>query len=242
MKRSAIALALTLACAFAVASVAVAAGDPGATSGAAAARAARLRLEPLGDSITYGQQSSTGNGYRGPLWNELTREGHPLDFVGSVRAGSMADPDNEGHPGWRIDQIAGIADSSLARYKPTVVMLMVGANDLIQNFQVSTAPDRLSALVDQIVADDPTATVLVANLLVSTNANIARAEPAYNMTIPTMVQSKQSDGKHVVFVDMGVVTAADLADGEHPTDGGYQKMAAAWSSAIKAAVARGWIA
>jgi lysophospholipase L1-like esterase len=83
--------------------------------------------------------------------------------------------------------------------------------------------------------------VLVANLLVSTNANIALAEPAYNVAIPPMVASKRSEGKRVMFVDMSAVTTADLADGEHPNDVGYQKMADAWSNGIQAAIADGWI-
>src|SRR4051794_23956151 len=78
---------------------------------ASAAAPASLRLMPLGDSITWGVGSSSGNSYRGFLWNRLAAEGHTLDFVGSGRSGTMSDPDNEGHSGWRIDQIAGIADS-----------------------------------------------------------------------------------------------------------------------------------
>ncbi|CAM5453795.1 hypothetical protein [Streptomyces afghaniensis 772] [Streptomyces afghaniensis] len=58
-----------------------------------------LRVMPLGDSITWGVGSSTGNGYRGPLSNKLAADGHPLDFVGTVQNGSMSDPGNEGHSG-----------------------------------------------------------------------------------------------------------------------------------------------
>ncbi|MEU9919631.1 hypothetical protein AB0H99_47240, partial [Streptomyces sp. NPDC051001] len=42
------------------------------TAGVAPASAASttpLRVMPLGDSITWGVGSSTGNGYRAPLWN-----------------------------------------------------------------------------------------------------------------------------------------------------------------------------
>jgi lysophospholipase L1-like esterase len=207
----------------------------------AAAAPSSLRLEPLGDSITDGYQSTTGNGYRGPLYDELKSEGHTLDFVGSLRAGTMADPDNEGHSGWRIDQIAGITDSSLATYKPNVITLMIGTNDLGQNYQVSTAPARLNSLVDQIMADDPTVTLLVANLIVSTSAPVVAAEPAYNAAIVTMVQAKQAAGKHVAFVDMSSLTTADLYDSLHPNDGGYQKMADAWNKGVQAADAAGWI-
>nr|WP_308437490.1 GDSL-type esterase/lipase family protein [Streptomyces lacrimifluminis] len=101
---------------------------------------------PLGDSITWGVGSSTGNGYRGPLWDRLAADGHPLDFVGTLRGGSMPDRDNEGHSGFRIDQIASLADASLTRYRPNVVTLEIGTNDLNGNYQPSTASARLKSL------------------------------------------------------------------------------------------------
>jgi lysophospholipase L1-like esterase len=106
----------------------------GTAAGVAPASAASdtpLRVMPLGDSITWGVGSSSGNGYRGPLWNELAADGHPLDFVGTVRNGPMSDPDNEGHSGYRINEIAALADASLTRYRPNVVTLHIGTNDLI---------------------------------------------------------------------------------------------------------------
>jgi lysophospholipase L1-like esterase len=251
MKRTAVvpALALVTALVTAWAAPAQAAGNtrtPAVQAQAAkpalAEQAVPLRLEPLGDSITYGTQSSTGNGYRQPLWNALTGEGYTLNFVGSVQSGSMADNHNEGHPGLRIDQISALTDSSLATYKPNIITLMAGTNDMVQDFQESTAPTRLSSLIDQILADDPTATLLVANLTIGTNANIAAGEPAFNATIPGIVQSKQAAGKHVVFVDMSALTAADLAaDGIHPNDAGYQLMADAWNTGVQTATSNGWI-
>ncbi|WP_405014631.1 ricin-type beta-trefoil lectin domain protein [Kitasatospora sp. NBC_01539] len=231
----------TAAPAHAAAPAQVQAAAPAQVHAAALAATTALRLEPLGDSLTYGSHSSAGNGYRQPLWNALTAAGYRLDFVGSVREGTMADADNTGLPGWRIDAIASITDGSLATYKPNVVTLMAGTNDLVQKHDVSTAPDRLSALVDRILADDPGVTVLVANLIASTNPDVAAAEPAYNAAIPPMVRTRQSAGKHVQFVDMGAVTTADLVDPEHPGDAGYRKMADAWSRGIQAAAAAGWL-
>ncbi|MFD0636486.1 ricin-type beta-trefoil lectin domain protein [Catenulispora yoronensis] len=153
----------------------------------------------------------------------------------------MADPDNEGHSGYRIDQVAALTDASLATYKPNVVTLIVGTNDLFQQYQVATAPARLSALVDKILADDPGVTVVLADLPVSTDVNVAAGEPAYNGAIAPLVQAKQAAGKHVQYVDMGALTVADLADTEHPNDVGYQKMADAWNAGIQAAAAAGWI-
>ena len=212
--------------------MAVPASASAATSGPA------LRIMPMGDSITEGYQSSTGNGYRQQLWNDLTGEGHFLDLVGNSRDGSMTDPDNEGHSGWRIDQIAGIADATLAKYKPNVITLMIGTNDLNQPYQPTTAAGRLSSLVDQITSDDPTATVFVASLILTTSPTENQYWASYNATIPGMVSSKQSAGKHVVYVDMShALGTGDLYDSLHPNDGGYAKMGDVWAAAVHAAAA-----
>src|SRR3954469_12103439 len=212
---------------------------PSATRAAAAATP--LRLMPLGDSITWGVGSPSGNSYRGFLGNKLTAEGHTLDFVGSGRNGTMSDPDNEGHSGWRIDQIAGIADSVLARYRPNVVTLEIGTNDLNGNYQIPTAADRLHALLDQITRAAPDATVLVGTVIISTSGTEEANRPAFNAKLPGIVQAEQAAGKHVRLVDMSALTAADLSDSLHPNDSGFGKMADAFNAGIQAADAAGWI-
>ncbi|MFE6620047.1 ricin-type beta-trefoil lectin domain protein [Streptomyces sp. NPDC057740] len=212
----------------------------GVTS-ASAAPNTPLRVMPLGDSITWGVGSSTGNGYRGPLWNQLSADGHPLDFVGTVRGGSMSDPDNEGHSGYRIDQIAALADASLTRYRPNVVTLHIGTNDLNGNYQPSTAADRLKSLVNQVTADVPDATVLVASLVVSTSGSEEQYRAAYNQATRQIVSEAQAAGKKVAFVDMSGLTTADLADTLHPNDSGYQKMADAFRRGVQAADSAGWL-
>ncbi|WP_406335934.1 ricin-type beta-trefoil lectin domain protein [Streptomyces sp. NBC_00203] len=208
---------------------------------AAAASTTPLRVMPLGDSITWGEGSSTGNGYRGPLWDKLAADGHPLDFVGTLRGGSMSDPDNEGHSGYRIDQIATLADASLTRYRPNVVTLEIGTNDLNGSYQPTTASARLKSLVNQITAAAPDATVLVASLVVSTSGSVEQYRAAYNQAIPQIVSEAQATGKHVAYVDMSSLTTADLADTLHPNDSGYRKMADAFHRGIQAADSAGWL-
>src|SRR5262249_13855023 len=128
----------------------------GSTVLAAPARASLatrpIRVMPLGDSITYGVGSSSGSSYRADLWRRLvTQAGYNIDFVGSQRSGSLPDTDNEGHSGWRIDQIAASVDGWLSTYQPDVVLLHIGTNDMNQNYQVDTAPQRLGALIDRIL-------------------------------------------------------------------------------------------
>ncbi|MCX5214707.1 ricin-type beta-trefoil lectin domain protein [Kitasatospora sp. NBC_00240] len=240
-KRSTAGLLAALTVASGLAAVLPATTATAADARPAAAAPAALRVLPLGDSITWGVGSPSGNSYRGFLANQLTAEGHTLDFVGSGRNGSTADPDNEGHSGWRIDQIAAITDATVARYRPNVVLLEIGTNDLGQNYQVPTATDRLSALIDQITRGAPDATVLVGSVIVSTSGTEEANRPAFNQKLPGIVQAKQSAGKHVRLVDMGALTAADLSDSLHPNDNGFQKMATAFNSGIQAADAAGWV-
>ena len=208
---------------------------------ASAASNTPLRLMPLGDSITWGVGSSTGNGYRGPLWEKLAADGHPLDFVGTVRGGSMSDPDNEGRSGYKIPQIAALADASLTRYRPNVVTLMIGTNDLNESYQVSTATARLRSLVDQITGAAPDATVLVASLVVSTSGSEEQHRAAYNQAVPQIVRDAQAAGQRVAYVDMNSLTTADLADTLHPNDAGYQKTADAFHRGVQAADGAGWL-
>ncbi|WP_422125729.1 SGNH/GDSL hydrolase family protein [Streptomyces graminilatus] len=221
--------------------VAAATGTGPSPGAVRAAAPTALRLMPLGDSITWGFASPTGNGYRGHLWNRLRAEGHALDFVGSGRNGNMSDPDNEGHGGWRIDQIAGIADSVLARFRPNVVTLEIGTNDLNGNYQIPTAPDRLRDLLDRITRAAPDATVLVGTVIISTSGWEEANRPAFNAKLPGIVRAQQAAGKKVGLVDMSALTAADLADSLHPNDNGYRKMADAFNAGIEAADRAGWI-
>jgi len=206
------------------------------------AQSAGLRLMPIGDSITAGYRSSTGNGYRGPLWPELINDGDALDFVGSQRSGVMFDPDNEGYFGDRIDQIAGLINGELALYQPNVVLLHIGTNDLGQNYQLSTAPNRLASLIDQILAADPGVTILVAQLIPNSTGWVQSDINAYNSQIPGIVQARVNAGKHVYTVSMSSLNLGDLNDGLHPNDGGYQKMADNWHAGIKQVISMGWVA
>ena len=58
----------------------------------------QLRILPLGASIVYGLKSPDGNGFRHALREQLIASGNPVNMVGSVQAGTMADNDVEGWP------------------------------------------------------------------------------------------------------------------------------------------------
>jgi len=193
-----------------------------------------VRVMPLGDSITEGTQ--VPGGYRIGLWQRFTSNGFRVDLVGSQFNGpaSLGDHDHEGHPGWRIDQIDANIVGWLQTTTPHTVLLHIGTNDVLQNFSLSTAPNRLSTLIDHVTNTAPTAEVFVAEIIPLANSGQDSAARTFNAAIPGIVQSKVNAGKHVHLVDMhSALTTADLTDGVHPTAGGYDKMAATWLTALR---------
>jgi len=189
---------------------------------------------PLGDSITEGTQ--VPGGYRIGLWQRLVNGRFTVDLVGSQFNGpaALGDHDHEGHPGWRIDQIDANINGWLGTSQPHTVLLHIGTNDILQNFNVSTAPNRLSTLVDHITNAVPNAEVFVAQIIPLANSGQEAAVRTFNAAIPGIVQSKVNSGKHVHLVDQhSALTAADLTDGVHPTASGYDKMAAVWFNALQ---------
>jgi lysophospholipase L1-like esterase len=189
---------------------------------------------PLGDSITEGTQVS--GGYRIGLWQRLAAAGYRVDLVGSQfnGPGSLGDHDHEGHPGWRIDQVDGSVTGWVRATTPRTVLLHLGTNDILQNFNVAGAPGRLSTLIDHITAAAPAADVFVATLIPLSSASQEAAARTFNAALPGIVQSRVSAGKRVHLVDMhAALTTADLIDGIHPTAGGYDKMAAVWYAALR---------
>jgi lysophospholipase L1-like esterase len=221
-------LAAAAAAALMTAAVAVQTGVASAESNGG------VRLMPLGDSITDGTQ--VPGGYRIGLWQRFTTNGYRVDFVGTQFNGpaNLGDHDHEGHPGWRIDQIDANIVGWLNTFTPHTVLLHIGTNDVLQNFNLSGAPGRLSTLIDHITGTAPTAEVFVAQIIPLANASQDAAVRTFNAAIPGIVQSKVNAGRHVHLVDMhSALTTADLIDGIHPTANGYDKMAATWFTALR---------
>ncbi|MFB7511639.1 GDSL-type esterase/lipase family protein, partial [Streptomyces sp. NPDC056144] len=200
---------------------------------------ARLAVMPLGDSITLGVGSTTRTGYRPGLAGRLAGAAGSVEFVGS-----QSDTDgtrHEGHSGWRIDQIQADIETWLAAAKPNVVTLHIGTNDMNRDYLVSTAPDRLGTLLDQIHAASPDTAIVLASLVPATDPAVQARVDAYNKAIPGLVSARTAKGHHIVQVSMGALTTADLNDDLHPNNAGYTKMAAAFHDGIQTLIRRGWV-
>ena len=189
---------------------------------------------PLGDSITFGDGSSHGGGYRKELWYALNGAGLDFEFVGSERDGALPDPVHEGHSGWEINDLTERVAGWLTRWQPTVVLLHIGTNDLDRDVEVVGAPARLGALLDTILRTRPGVILYVASIAPVGSALVQRRIDAYNAEIPRLVAERVRAGHRVHQVDIaGLLTAeADLADELHPNDRGYAKMAEVWFNAL----------
>ncbi|MGH2354219.1 MAG: SGNH/GDSL hydrolase family protein [Chloroflexota bacterium] len=205
---------------------------PQRTSGAS------VRVMPLGDSLTHGY--TIPGGYRIELWAALAAAGLDVDFVGSQRHGppDLADIDHEGHSGWRIDHLARSVDGWLQASAPDIILLMIGSNDMLLDYDVAGAPDRLGALLDQIATTLPDAHILVASIPPvgpGDDDQLQRIQ-AYNAALPAVVSARAAQGQRVRFVDIyGVIEPTDVdADGTHMNASGNAKMASAWYAALQA--------
>ncbi|WP_232295108.1 FG-GAP-like repeat-containing protein [Parafrankia sp. EUN1f] len=202
----------------------------------AATAATNLRVLPLGDSITYGEGTPDFSGYRARLAALLDPEVDDLDFVGSQQSGQLADRDNEGHQGWTISQISAITSCTVRQYRPNVVTLHIGTNDMARNLNVDTAPNRLRDVIGKILAAAPETTILVSTLIPSTTPSIMSRIQQYNAAIPGVVAGFQAAGRPVYLVDMSAVGTADMTNSLHPNANGFRKMGDAFYKTIDSAL------
>ncbi|KAK2757692.1 hypothetical protein FQN54_004661 [Arachnomyces sp. PD_36] len=199
-----------------------------------------LRVLPLGASITWGLVSGDDNGYRKALRDAMRFAGHPVDMVGSRRHGTMNDNQNEGWPGFIIDEVHEKA-KAVYKVKPNLVLINAGTNDCVKQIDFIRQPQRMTDMVLDIFDNIPGVTVILSGLLPSEAANPCTKLMNYNYG--RIVERLASEGKKIVFADTynGYMTLDDLADGTHPTDFGYLKLASIWWHAFTKASQEGFI-
>lgn len=216
--------------------------------GESVASGKRLRILPLGDSITvgYGSESNggDGDGYRRRLRDDLSD--NKVTYVGTQHSGTMKNGNYAAWSGRTIRFISNNAYTGLAQ-RPNLVLLMAGTNDMNPDPAVSRqgndpkgAAERLGKLLDKVVEKCPEAVVLVAVILGTCNADQAPQTKEFQGLIPEVVRSRWEDGKKVLAVDFGTFGVGLLRDCIHPTNEGYEIMGDYWYDFVRQ-VPEGWI-
>lgn len=200
-----------------------------------------LRILPLGDSITWGQYSSDGNGYRLALYETLSAKFN-ITFIGREHSGTMANNANEGHPGFPIGPVGQTGKPDYALH-PNVVLLMAGTNDVVFNINLDTAPNTMGNVIDDIVSSCPDAALLVAEITPLLDPDRETNRKTFNTALKDVVAARSSGAKQVALATMDRFTTQHLnvTDGIHPNDEGYKQIAEVWYDAIVAASEKGWI-
>ncbi|KAJ5724730.1 hypothetical protein N7493_006458 [Penicillium malachiteum] len=193
-----------------------------------------LRLMPLGASITNGYLSTDGNGYRDWIRQELRYKGWDVEMIGSLRNGTMIDNYNEGHFGFRVDQLPAQAEKSIPK-QPNLILINAGTDDALQDHKISTTGDRMNSLLDLLFEKIPGTTILLSTLLPNKDAPnlVADISEQYR----ELAAKRRDNGDRVVLAEMSYfITLNELADATHPDDEGYKKMASVWWAAVEEAL------
>ncbi|WP_028511247.1 SGNH/GDSL hydrolase family protein [Ruminococcus sp. NK3A76] len=222
-----------------------------------------IKLMTCGDSITDGFWLE--GGYRKFLCDKLEENGlsQYVDFVGSKKGGECYDNEHEGYTGWSIDRIeesitgsrmgvSNILPKRIEKFQPDVVTLMIGTNDILSNYELDTAGDRLSALIDAMLEKMPEGSVLFLATLPDMDATnntyidkdtftveyMDKCISDYNYMVKGLVDKKKQEGKNIRLADVStVLVKSDLYDGVHPSEEGYKKLADFWYDTITAYMA-----
>lgn len=208
---------------------------------------APARVMPLGNSITYGTYGSSVDtrppelitGYRQPLYLNLVDAGYYVDFVGEFQNGQEAspsfDPDHQGVPGIKADEVADQVYDWLEVNPTDVVLLHIGTNDIAFSDPVMQVVADVTFLLDEIdryEADSGTHVTVVLARIINRTGNKTKQENTtlYNEKLQEMADERVANGDDIIVVDheSALDYSTDLADTLHPNDDGYAKMATVW--------------
>ena len=217
-----------------------------------------VKIMPLGDSITEASSSAALlPSYRSYLWSDLEAGGYTdVDFVGSrfgvydesnppageFDPGGNWDKDNEGHWGWRTDEILNGRPSSYpgtlsqwaTTYQPDIALVHLGTNDAIQFQNPASTITELISVITTLRAANPNVTVFVAQLIPSSSGAVNAQIDLLNALIPDLADESTPESP-VIIVDLNSgFSTAWLADPYHPDVVGQAFMAQRWYDALVA--------
>ncbi|KAF5017527.1 hypothetical protein F66182_10528 [Fusarium sp. NRRL 66182] len=223
----------------------------GATpAGRAVQNGVKLRILPVGDSITVGTgKGADGNGYRKRLKQDLSE--NEVVFAGTQKyTGDLKDGYFAAWSGKTIKFISDSIGPSL-KHRPNMVLLAAGTNDMNSDPKYSkegtdprAASHRLRALIDKIAVECPDATILVSMIINTCNTQAQGAQltrtKIYRTYVANVVKSARKTGVKVIAVDFGPFKTTDLSDCVHPNRKGYEIMGDWWYDFIHQ-IPKGWI-
>lgn len=223
---------------------------------------ATMRILPLGDSITQGNDHLQT--YRYDLWKDLLDANYDFEFVGSMTTnfggnnppypdylGQTFSDVNEGHYGWKIHEINdGAFDASVGHwggslsdwitgYTADIALVHLGTNDVT----VASSADMvagISQIIDTLRTNNPHMAILLGAIPASGFEN-----PPYgfNQGLAELAAAKDTPESRVLVVDLTTGWISDPSapgshtwDWVHPNPLGESELARRFADAILFAI------
>ena len=227
------------------------------------------KIMPLGDSITQGTSSGVADpdfqvSYRKALYDKLWAAGYVVDdeiFVGTLISGESVadfDPDHEGHPGWRANEIVagrtgfeaqGKLDEWLNAEEPNIVLLHIGTNDVANGDEDWNEIEDILDVIDDYEFTTGKPVWVILALIIDRSCDPfmppcfkSPETTAFNNNVRDFVFfPRQAGGDKIILVDMqngaGINydrwdMGGDMWDNLHPFETGFSKMADLWFSGL----------
>ena len=131
------------------------------------------------------------------------------------------------------------------RSQPTVIVILVGTNDLWTNStSVADAPYRFSILLSSFQTLCPDCVIVACSLPPNKYTEVNNRINVYNAAITTEINRRAANGEKILFSDgnEGINMKTDIAaDGIHPNDVGYAIIGHRIAEQIMLAGKNGWL-
>ena len=215
----------------------------------------RVRILPLGDSLTQGDGNPSA--YRYDLYRLLDGADIPFRFVGGVRGGDWRLPPDCRYHSSR----GGITTNGLMAYhtegsecydpawveavrEAEVALLCIGANDIYRGLPVEEYTKRLDKLLDLLYSFNPhLLTVFIATIRTNWGTNEKQIAMNDALLDPAFAAAEAARGRDVRILDFNGAGAPENLKSDYPPDDGHpnavgnRKLAELWFAGIADRVA-----
>jgi lysophospholipase L1-like esterase len=188
----------------------------------------------LGDSKTYGTGSTDSGGYRSRLSRRLQAGGYAFYAEGPSALG----PDDTrrshcGTQGQTAATMAATMTTLASRWRPRVILVYCGTNDILQDADAATTFSRIQTVVGNASTGRSDWQVLLMTIGPFVPGSLATAnDETVRLAVNALIRAHAWDAAHVKVVENPTTTADLVADGVHYSDAGYDKIAAAWETEL----------
>lgn len=189
-----------------------------------------VRIMPLGDSLTAAMNGEAS--YRYWLWKKLVSAGARVNFVGSQRGvnGGLPrysdfDQDHEGHSGWTAFQVGQYISGWARTYRPHIVLIDLGVNDLIQGKPAPWVINQLKLIILKLRMVNPQVRILISKTAPIVGFEDQIADFNYLVGLMAVQMNRPNSQVYAVDLAYGYDLATDSSDGVHPNESGEKKIA-----------------